>query len=131
MCWFRNTWNPRLVHEQLIQSGFQSDVFVGSSLVDIYAKCGSIQDAWWVFNRMPSWNVVTWNAIVLGHVKSGQGQNSLELFFTSARGRCATRLCYLYEVAECMCQCSCAWRGWECSWADHSNWWQLWYHCRD
>ncbi len=32
--------DSRFVHEQLIQSGCRSDVFVGSSLVDIYAKCG-------------------------------------------------------------------------------------------
>jgi len=37
----------RLVHEQLIQSGCESDVFLGSSLVDI-------EDAWRVFNKMPS-----------------------------------------------------------------------------
>ncbi|CAM6040507.1 unnamed protein product [Sphagnum compactum] len=70
----------RFVHKQLIQSGFESDVFVGSSLVDMYAKCGSIEDAWRVFNRMPFRDVVTWNAIVLGHVKCGQGQKALELF---------------------------------------------------
>ncbi|CAM6058325.1 unnamed protein product [Sphagnum tenellum] len=70
----------RLVHEQLIQSGCESDVFLGSSLVDMYAKCGSIKDAWSVFNKMPLRNVVTWNAMVLGHVKCGQGQKALELF---------------------------------------------------
>jgi pentatricopeptide repeat protein len=70
----------RFVHKQLIQSGFESDIFVGSSLVDMYAKCGSIEDAWRVFNKMPSRDVVTWNAIVLGHVKCGQGQKALELF---------------------------------------------------
>jgi pentatricopeptide repeat protein len=44
----------RFVHKQLIQNGFESDVFVGCSLVDMYAKCGSIEDAWRVFNKMPS-----------------------------------------------------------------------------
>jgi pentatricopeptide repeat protein len=44
----------RLVHEQLIQSGCESDVFVGSSLIDMYPKCGSIEDACQVFNKMPS-----------------------------------------------------------------------------
>jgi pentatricopeptide repeat protein len=44
----------RFVHKQLIQSGFESDVFVGSSLFDMYAKCGSIEDAWRVFNNIPS-----------------------------------------------------------------------------
>jgi len=70
----------RLVHKHLIQSGCESDVFVGSSLVDMYAKCGSIEEAWKVFNKMPSQDVVTWNATVLGHVKCGQGQKALELF---------------------------------------------------
>jgi pentatricopeptide repeat protein len=31
----------------------------GSSLVDMYAKCGSLEDAWRVFNKMPSRDVVT------------------------------------------------------------------------
>jgi pentatricopeptide repeat protein len=44
----------RLVHEQLVRSGCESDVFVCNSLVDMYAKCGSIEEAWRVFNKMPS-----------------------------------------------------------------------------
>jgi len=46
--------NGRLVHQQLIQRGCESDVFVGNSFVDMYAKCGSVEDAWRVFNKMPS-----------------------------------------------------------------------------
>ncbi len=70
----------RLIHEQLIQSGCESNVFLGNSLVDMYAKCGSIEDAWRVFNKMPSQDVVTWTSMILGHVKCGQGQKALELF---------------------------------------------------
>ncbi len=44
----------RSVHQQIIQSGLESDVFVGNSLVDMYAKCGCIEDAWRVFNKMPT-----------------------------------------------------------------------------
>jgi len=42
------------VHQQIIESGMESVVFVGSSLVDMYTKCGNIEDAWKVFNKMPS-----------------------------------------------------------------------------
>jgi pentatricopeptide repeat protein len=70
----------RCAHHQIIQSCLESDVFVGSSLVDMYAKCGNIEDAWRVFNKMQLQNVVTWNAMVLGHVKCGQRQKALELF---------------------------------------------------
>jgi pentatricopeptide repeat protein len=70
----------RCVHGQIIESGLESQVFVGNSLIAMYAKCGSIEDAWRVFHNMPSRDVVTWNAMVLGHVKCGQGQKALQLF---------------------------------------------------
>ncbi|CAK9212376.1 unnamed protein product [Sphagnum troendelagicum] len=43
----------RCVHQQIIQTGLKSNVFVGITLVDMYAKCGSIEDAWRLFNNMP------------------------------------------------------------------------------
>jgi pentatricopeptide repeat protein len=70
----------RCVHGQIIESHLESQVFVGNSLIAMYSKCGSIEDAWRVFHNMPSRDVVTWNAMVLGHVKCGQGQKALELF---------------------------------------------------
>jgi pentatricopeptide repeat protein len=63
-----------------IQGGCKSDVFVGSSLVYMYAKSGIVQDPWRVFNKMPSQDVVISSAMVLGHVQCGQGQMVLELF---------------------------------------------------
>jgi hypothetical protein len=53
-------------HEQIIQSGVNSNGFLGSSLVDTYATCGSMEYAWTVFNKIPSGNVVFWNAILGG-----------------------------------------------------------------
>jgi pentatricopeptide repeat protein len=32
----------------------ESDVFVGNSVIDMYAKCGSMDDACKVINKMPS-----------------------------------------------------------------------------
>jgi len=34
----------------------------------MYAKCGSMEDSQIVFNKMPSLDVVTWNALIVGHV---------------------------------------------------------------
>jgi hypothetical protein len=36
-----------VVHQQIIQCGLELDVF----LVDMYAKCGSMEYAWSVFNK--------------------------------------------------------------------------------
>jgi pentatricopeptide repeat protein len=43
-----------LVHLQIVQMVLEANVLVGNSLVDMYANCGSIEDAWIVFNKMPS-----------------------------------------------------------------------------
>ncbi len=70
----------KCVHKQIIQCGCESDVFVGTSLVDMYAKCGNMEDALRVFKKMLSHDVVSWAALLLGHVKCGQGQKALQLF---------------------------------------------------
>ncbi len=44
----------RFAHEKLIQNGCELDVFVGNILVDMYATCRSIEDAWKVFHKMIS-----------------------------------------------------------------------------
>jgi pentatricopeptide repeat protein len=70
----------RHIHTQIRESGYESDVYVGSGLVDMYAKCGSIDDAWSVFNRLATRDVVSWNAVILGYSNCQQGQKALELF---------------------------------------------------
>jgi pentatricopeptide repeat protein len=63
----------------MIQIGCESDVFMGTSIVDMYAKCGSMEDALRVFMKITSCDVVSWTAILLGYVKCGQEQKALQL----------------------------------------------------
>lgn len=65
------------LHAYAIQSGFESDVFVGSCLVDLYAKCGNLEDARNVFDKMCHRNVVSWNALISGYAHGGQGSEAL------------------------------------------------------
>ncbi len=48
--------------------------------MDMYAKCGNMEDAWIVFNKIPSRNVVTWNAILGGCAMHGLGKETLKHF---------------------------------------------------
>eukprot|EP01018_Ginkgo_biloba_P026305 Gb_39298 [translate_table: standard] len=68
------------IHENIICSGFQSDVFVGSALVDMYIKCGSIDEASKVFNKMPERNAFSWTAMVAGYSQNGQVDDAFKLF---------------------------------------------------
>ncbi|XP_059305647.1 pentatricopeptide repeat-containing protein At5g42450, mitochondrial [Lycium ferocissimum] len=60
--------------------GGEFGVFAGNSLVSFYAKCGSLEDSFLVFNRLPERNVVTWNALICAHAQNGRGKAAIELF---------------------------------------------------
>ncbi|KAJ7534650.1 hypothetical protein O6H91_13G104200 [Diphasiastrum complanatum] len=68
------------IHSDIIKSGFESDVIVGSILVDMYAKCGRIENACRVFNNMHEQDVVSWTAIISGYAQQGLGQEALDLY---------------------------------------------------
>jgi hypothetical protein len=65
LCQCRCTWRGQVIQEQIIQSSYESVTFVGNSLVDMSTKCGSMEDASRLFNKIPSHNVVTLNAMLL------------------------------------------------------------------
>eukprot|EP01018_Ginkgo_biloba_P023513 Gb_17380 [translate_table: standard] len=68
------------IHNDIILSGFDSDDFVGNALAAIYAKCGSIEMARQVFDKMSRRNVVSWNAMIGGYTQNGHGEESLNVF---------------------------------------------------
>lgn len=70
----------RQIHEHISKSGLLSDVVVGSALVDMYIKCGSLLKAFEVFDRLPNRNVVSWGAMIAGFVQHGDSHAAL-LFF--------------------------------------------------
>ncbi|XP_024932517.2 pentatricopeptide repeat-containing protein At1g08070, chloroplastic-like [Ziziphus jujuba] len=56
------------------------DVFIETSLVDMYAKCGYIGTARELFDQMDQKTVVTWNTILSGYAVNGQAESAVELF---------------------------------------------------
>eukprot|EP00253_Pinus_taeda_P033868 PITA_33868 len=67
------------IHAHIIENRFGLDILVGSALVDMYAKCGSIKDSQRVFNELPERNVVSWNAMLAGYVQYGLGIEAFQL----------------------------------------------------
>eukprot|EP01018_Ginkgo_biloba_P017192 Gb_07106 [translate_table: standard] len=68
------------VHEGIIVSGSQFNLFLASALVGMYVKCGSIEDARKVFDKMSERNVVVWNAMIAGYAQNGHVDEALKLF---------------------------------------------------
>ncbi|BAB01060.1 unnamed protein product [Arabidopsis thaliana] len=57
------------VHGLVIKGGYECNVYVGSSLVDMYAKCERVEDAFEAFKEISEPNSVSWNALIAGFVQ--------------------------------------------------------------
>ncbi|CAH9120862.1 unnamed protein product [Cuscuta epithymum] len=69
-------------HCHCTKSGFLEDVSVGTSLMDMYMKTGSIIDGERVFDEMGGTNVVTWTTLIAGYSSNGLIDRSLQAFKT-------------------------------------------------
>ncbi|XP_024031161.1 putative pentatricopeptide repeat-containing protein At3g13770, mitochondrial isoform X3 [Morus notabilis] len=70
----------RQIHSFVLKTSFESHMFVGSSLLDMYAKAGRIHDARQVFTCLPERDVVSCTAIISGYAQLGFDEEALELF---------------------------------------------------
>lgn len=69
----------RLVHALGIQLGLKDPVLI-NALVDMYAKCGMIRDARYIFETASDKNLIAWNSIISGYSQNGYAYEALELF---------------------------------------------------
>lgn len=70
----------RSVHALAAKACIEKNVFVGSALVDMYGKCGSIDDCEIAFHEIGEKNLVTWNALLGGYAHQGHADMALALF---------------------------------------------------
>ncbi|XP_024021461.1 pentatricopeptide repeat-containing protein At3g24000, mitochondrial [Morus notabilis] len=70
----------RQLHAYCLKCGYDSDVYVGSSLVDMYARYGHLVEARLIFDGLVTKNEVSWNALIAGHSRKGETENALRLF---------------------------------------------------
>ncbi|XP_024529375.1 pentatricopeptide repeat-containing protein At1g03540 [Selaginella moellendorffii] len=68
------------LHARARESGCESNVFVGSSLIDMYSSFASMADAHRVFQAIPRNDVVSWTSLVLGYAENGEPELALEFF---------------------------------------------------
>lgn len=67
------------IHGQVITNGFSSNVFAMTGVVNLYAKCREIEDAYKMFDRMPERDLVCWNTIIAGFAQNGLAKMALDL----------------------------------------------------
>ncbi|KAL8518211.1 hypothetical protein ACS0TY_009544 [Phlomoides rotata] len=68
------------IHKCVTDMGMGRNVFVNTSLVDMYAKCGSMEKARAIFNEMHERDIVTWGTMIQGYAANGHPKEALEMF---------------------------------------------------
>jgi pentatricopeptide repeat protein len=68
----------RRIHAHIISSQIELDIKLQNSLLNMYSKCRSMDEARSIFDTMQSKDIITWNAMIQGYRENGK--ESLELF---------------------------------------------------
>ncbi|XP_051123508.1 pentatricopeptide repeat-containing protein At3g26782, mitochondrial [Andrographis paniculata] len=76
----RDLSSGKQAHQQALGFGYGSDIFITSALIDMYSKCGRLEDARNVFDEIPLRNVVSWTSMVNGYVQNDFPREALLLF---------------------------------------------------
>lgn len=69
------------IHEYMKRNGWELDVILGTSLIDMYGKCGRIDVGLCVFQDMVEKNVFTWNSLIRGLALAKNGKEAASWFF--------------------------------------------------
>ena len=94
--------NGKQVYGLVIKYGFELYLPVGNAFIDMYAKCGRMEDACKFFMNMPIKNVVSWTSLIVGYEKDGLGWEALEAFDEMERkGIIPNKITFLGTLYAC------------------------------
>lgn len=68
------------VHGYLVKLGFESQIFIMTALVDMYAKCGFVGDARKGFYYLQKPDIVLWTSMIGGYVQNGDNESAIDLY---------------------------------------------------
>ncbi|KAJ0051819.1 hypothetical protein Pint_00358 [Pistacia integerrima] len=101
------------IHGYVIKTCFDSNVFVVTGLVDMYAKCKCILEAECLFKMMPEGkNHVTWTTMVTGYSQNGYGFKAIECFrYMKAEGVECNQYTFPSILTACAAVSACEFGG--------------------
>lgn len=91
------------IHGFIKRKGWELDVILGTALIDMYGKCGRIEEGLSVFHKMKEKNIFTWNAIIKGLALA---KNVEEAVFWFTRMKQEGFMADKVTLLEMLCACS-------------------------
>ncbi|XP_031492988.1 putative pentatricopeptide repeat-containing protein At3g47840 [Nymphaea colorata] len=68
------------IHAHIYSSGLNWDPMITSALINMYSKCGSMQDASQVFCKNKVKDIISWTAMIVGYAEHGYSKDAIDLF---------------------------------------------------
>ncbi|XP_010923888.1 pentatricopeptide repeat-containing protein At3g53360, mitochondrial [Elaeis guineensis] len=75
----------RLVYHHLTNSGVPADVILRNHIINMYGKCGSLDEARQLFDVMPERNLVSWTSMISGYSQNHLEWEAVELYIEMLR----------------------------------------------
>lgn len=94
------------IHGDIVRMGLlDSNIYLGNSLINMFAKCGALAKAHEVFNNLPEKNTASWNVLIGGYADHGCGEEALTLFeeMQSKGGLSLNVITLLCTLKACVC----------------------------
>ncbi|KAH7302682.1 hypothetical protein KP509_23G082400 [Ceratopteris richardii] len=77
----KNLLKGTRLHANMLRSGLMyKNIFIGSSIIDMYVKCGALAKARDVFEKLPVRDTVSWNALIAGYAHNKHGEEALSSY---------------------------------------------------
>ncbi|GLT31761.1 hypothetical protein SLA2020_064720 [Shorea laevis] len=68
------------MHNYILKQGFESDIVLGSALIDMYASCGSVREAEHIFGIMLYMDIMIWNSMIVGFSLNNEVDSAFWIF---------------------------------------------------
>lgn len=97
------------IHDLVTIYGFESDVNLGNALINMYGKCGSLDDAQGMFELISEKNTLSWTVMITSFVQNGQSNDAFILFDQMQReGIMPDKVTYINMLSACADQATLA-----------------------
>lgn len=70
------------IHAYIRRKNLRIDVVLGNAIIDMYCKCGSVEEALMVFDGLSVKNIFCWNSIIVGLGMNGYGNEAIGIFIS-------------------------------------------------
>lgn len=76
----RAVGHGKLMHDWILRSRVELDVAIGSTLIDMYSRCGGLKEAQQVFDELSIHNPILWGAMLAAYTQHGHDLSALRLY---------------------------------------------------